>query len=358
LKILLLNESGPLGLKVLYCIHAMGVYVETAGPAGSKMLGCSRYSRHHTLVDLWCDQNLVLETLDWLYHYVEVNSFDIVVPSDIGSAAFLAVVRNSSGQKIKCFPCSSMEVLNNLHNKWEFAKICYQLELPTPETILLEPETQLEEELFYKIGFPLIVKPIERESGHGVIKLNNYSSLLEYVRGNTLYSEFPLIAQSFIPGQDIDISVLSADGEILCNTVQSWINDGVLRFSGNNDMYEIVAKIIENLSFEGLAHFDMRIDARTNKLYVFECNPRAWYTISASMWQGLNFIEAGVTHTLEGSVNSINNGFSQDNFCLPGSFMKQLFLPFTGWKNISIESTKAFFQAVTDPLPHIVSKIN
>jgi len=334
----------------------MGAYVETAGSSGTDMLRYSRYSKHHTLVNFWSGGEPVLETQDWLCRYVEAESFDIVVPSDMDSASFLAATKNVCNHNIQFFPCSNAEVLNALHNKWTFAEICHQHSLSAPTTVLLESVNQLEEGLFDEVGFPLIVKPLEREGGEGVVRLNSYKSLLAYVQGNSRFSSFPLIAQSFIPGQDIDISILAADDQILCSSVQSWINDDILEFTSNPDMYDIATRIIQELNYDGLAHFDMRIDARTDKVYVLECNPRAWNTIAASMWQGVNFMEAGISYVCEGFVPPMDKFAVQGRHCLSGSLLKQFFLPFTGWQNISTGSVKAFLHAATDPLPHIVQK--
>lgn len=342
-------------LKVLYCVHAMGAYVETAG-FGIDILRYSRYSKHHTLVNFCSGGVPVPETQDWLCRYVEENSFDIVVPSDIESASFLAATKNVCNH-IQCFPCSNAETLNTLNNKWTFAEICHQHSLSAPTTVLLESFDQLEEGLFDEVGFPLIVKPLEKDGGKGVVRLNSYKSLLEYVQKNSPYSQFPLIAQSFIPGHNIDISILAADGQILCSTVQSWINDVILEFTSNPDLYDIATRIIQELNYDGLAHFDMRIDARTDKVYVLECNPRAWNTIAASMWQGVNFIEAGISFVREGIVPPMDKFAAQGRHCLSGSsLLKQFFLPFSGWQNISTGGIKAFLHAARDPLPHIVRK--
>jgi len=74
------------------------------------------------------------------------------------------------------------------------------------------------------------------------------------------------------------------------------------------------------------------------------------------MYQGLNFVEVGVSYALEGFVPPINEFAGQGRYCLPGSLLKQFFLAFSGWQNISTESVKAFLQAATDSLPHIVQK--
>lgn len=356
MKVLLLCESGPLGLKVLYCLDGMNATVHTAGPPGARMLKYSRYSDDHSDLPLWINGEPSMEAQLWLRGKVETECFDIIIPSDIGSAAFLAATKTVYPD-LPCFPCSDLETLDTLHNKWTFAQTCTKYALPIPATILLESDNQLSIDIFDSIGFPLIVKPLEAESSHGVVRLDSYHALQAYLAKNTRYTQLPLIAQAYIPGHDIDISILAANDRILCNTVQSWVEEGVLEFTRHSEMHEIATRLVQAFHYQGLAHFDMRIDSRNGKLYVIECNPRAWYTISASMWQGLNFIEMGIHYAREGFMLEVPARAGEGRYCLAGSLWKQLLSPRTGWHNITSGSFRGFIQALTDPLPHLYSKI-
>ncbi len=357
MKVLLLCESGPLGLKVLYCLRGMGATVHTAGPAGAKMLRYSRYVKNHSTIGFWQNGAPSVHAQQWLREMVSSESFDIVVPSDINSAGFLAATRKSYPE-IPCFPCSDLSILDALHNKWSFAQICMEHGLPAPATILLSSLAELDKSLFEQIGFPAIIKPLEAESSHGVVRVNNFGELQQHLSKDTRYTKFPLIAQSFIPGQDIDISILAANDQILCSTVQSWVEEGVLEFTQHQQMQTIAARLVEVFHYQGLAHFDMRIDSRDGKLYVIECNPRAWYTISASMWQGLNFVQAGIEYSLKGKAPVIKKGAGEGYYCLAGSLWKKIFSPQSGWQYLSRGGIMGFLQAISDPLPHLYSKIS
>lgn len=355
MKVLLLCESGPLGLKVLYCLKGMNAFVQTMGPRGARMLKYSRYTRGHSEIQFWQDGLPSAETQELLREKVQSESFDIVLPSDMGSAAFLAATKKAYPD-LPCFPCSDRITLDTLHNKWSFAQTCVKYNLPIPPTILLESPDQLNFNILDQIGFPLIVKPLEAESSHGVVRLDNLQALRIYVDQGTRYARLPLIVQSYIPGNDIDISILAANDQILCNTVQSWLGGGVLEFTQHSEMHAIATQLVKTFHYEGLAHFDMRIDERDGKLYVIECNPRAWYTISASMWQGLNFIEMGIHYAKTGTLPKISEKAGEGRYCLAGSLWKQLSSP-AGWKNLSAGSIYGFIQAITDPVPHLYSKL-
>lgn len=356
MKALLLCESGPLGLKVLYCLKGMNAFVQTAGPRGARMLKYSRYANGHSEVQFWQDGVPSTTTQQLLRERVEAENFDVILPSDMASAAFLAATKKVYPD-LPCFPCGDQVTLDTLHNKWSFAQTCTKYGLPIPPTVLLESIDQLDTSILDPVGFPLIIKPLEAESSHGVVRLDNLQALRMYIERDTGYARLPLIAQTYIPGRDIDISILAANDRILCNTVQSWLDGGVLEFTQHPEMYAIATRLVKTFHYEGLAHFDMRIDTRDGKLYVIECNPRAWYTISASMWQGLNFIEMGIHYTKTGTIPELSAKAGEGRYCLAGSLWKQLLSPRTGWKNISAGSVLGFIQAITDPLPHLYSKI-
>lgn len=357
MKVLLLCESGPLGLKVLYCLKGVGASVQSAGPRGARMLKYSRYTDGHSEIQFWHDGVPSTRTQQLLREKVETEGFEIVVPSDMGSAAFLAATKKVYPD-FPCFPCSDQATLDILHNKWSFAQVCAKYELPVPPTALLECPDQLDTDILDPVGFPLIVKPLEAESSHGVVRLDNLQALRTYIEQSSYYARLPLIVQAYIPGRDIDISILAADDQILCSTVQSWLGDGVLEFTRHPEMQAIATRLVQAFHYEGLAHFDMRIDARDGELYVIECNPRAWYTISASMWQGLNFIEMGIQYAKTGVIPELSAKAGGGYYCLSGSLWKQLLLPHKGWKNISVGSVLGFIQAITDPLPHLYSKLH
>lgn len=355
MKVLLLCESGPLGLKVLYCLKGMGASVQSAGPRGARMLKYSRYTNGHSEIQFWQNSIPSTQAQQLLRDKIETEGFEVVVPSDMGSAAFLAATKKTYPD-FPCFPCSDQMILDTLHNKWSFAQVCAKYELPVPPTILLESSDQLDTDILDPVGFPLIVKPLEAESSHGVVRLDSRPALQAYIAQGRHYARLPLIAQAYIPGHDIDISILAANDQILCSTVQSWLGDGVLEFTQHSEMHTIATRLVQAFHYEGLAHFDMRIDARDGKLYVIECNPRAWYTISASMWQGLNFIEMGIQYAQTGHIPEMASEAGTGTYFLPGSLWKQLFSPHC-WKNISIGSIRGFIQAITDPLPHLHSKL-
>src|SRR3989304_3891130 len=109
--------------------------------------------------------------------------------------------------------------------------------------------------------------------------MNGLDELRAHVESNAPYSHPPLILQEFIPGKDIDLSVLAVGGRVVASAVQQWPDSGMLEFCEHPEVEELGRKVVSLFNYDGVAHFDMRIDERTGRVLVLECNPRFWYTM-------------------------------------------------------------------------------
>jgi len=163
------------------------------------------------------------------------------------------------------FPTMSDERLFDIDNKWTFAVRLMSAGIPTPYTLLIDTindvDTTKKGLIEEKIGFPLMVKPTMRDGGEGVEKIESFEALRKHVLDGGEYAQLPLIIQEFVDGFDIN----------------------------------------------------------TGKLYVLECNPCFWRSVTAAMWQGLNFTEAAVNSSL-GAPYSKFGAIGQ--YVMPGKKVK------------------------------------
>jgi hypothetical protein len=60
----------------------------------------------------------------------------------------------------------------------------------------------------------------------------------------------------------------------------------------------MATKILAATGFTGVANFDARLDSRTGRMKLFECNPRFFLRMSATRLCGLDFVKAA-THPQE-----------------------------------------------------------
>jgi predicted ATP-grasp superfamily ATP-dependent carboligase len=343
-RVVAFGRNPALALKVIYCLSTVAE-VHLCFHGSNNYAARSRHVSRAYRVDL--DRDSPREVLARLNGIVRDCHAEVVFPTDMETTAYLHALRlEVDGAAV--VPTVGGAVLKEIHNKWSFALRLQAAGLATPKTTLLANRGDLRSELVAQVGFPVVVKPLDCESSHGVVRFNSFAELAEYVESGRRYSEPPLILQSFAPGRDVDISVMAQGGRILASACQEWTPHGTLRFSDDSEMLSLAAAIVELFEFSGPAHFDMRRDPETGRLVVLECNPRYWYTIPAALWSGLNFAEVGIRVALGLSIDGL--GPARGEYRLPGDVVRALAHP-RRLLAMSTSNWRGFLQPVRDPVP-------
>ena len=244
--------------------------------------------------DLYCDQFLLVEQLgpracaDTLVSLLDEACvkfrIDVIAPTGTGSTFTLAGIAHRLGAKT--IPLPDTETLGLLYNKATFAKFMETHKLPHPVTSQITSLQGLNDPW---IKAPIVIKPIAGEGGRGVVVALDDDRLKAVRIALEKSGDFSVLAQEYIPGSDIDLSVLAVDGEILVWTVQTLAGPISLHFTTNEEVLRIGSEIIRHANYSGVAHMDMRLDERDGSIKVIEFNPRFWFTVAASAEAGVNF---------------------------------------------------------------------
>ena len=143
------------------------------------------------------------------------------------------------------------------------------------------------------MGHPFVIKPTDRHGGAGYRLIRTRTDFHEGLQGDPAYAHAPLVAQEFIPGKDVDISVLAVAGTIRHASVQT-PEGGGLRFVDDEAAVHVAQRLVQQSTYSGVLHLDGRRDERDGRIKLIEANPRVWGSIRASAWCGLDFVEAGI----------------------------------------------------------------
>lgn len=351
MRALLLSSNAALGMKVLYCLYPVAECVHVIAADTRSPLRLSRHVRRYETMPFSRDGKPLLETATRVNAYCREHRIDVVVPSDMEAAGFIAVMRNRI-DAAATFAVSPAALLHAMHDKWLFGDRLQSAGIATPKTRLVPSLEALSEELAEEVGFPVMAKPLEGESSHGVVRFDDYASLRGHVAGDAPYSAPPLIIQEYIPGTDIDYSAVTIDGQIVAAAVQAWRDSGTLAFSRNADVESLGQEVLRLFDYSGAAHLDMRIDERTGKVLVIECNPRFWFTLPAAMWTGINFVELGIAHACGERRQA---PAAEGVYFLPGEVVRSLFLNPRRLASLTVANIRGFLQPVLDPLPHLAA---
>lgn len=349
LNVLLLAGSGPLNLKVVYCLARLGARIHVVATSASNIIRRSRHLHSFVVHEGVSDASAPEGTVQWMRRYCGDSGISVIVPGDIGTSGFLAAAREKLPDT-PTYPCSDAALLDRIHDKWHFASALMEAGIPTPRTALVESVSDLDT-VQSEIGFPVMVKPLSCESSHGVLRMGSAAELSEHVRSGRAYSTPPLIAQRFVEGRDIDISVLADRGKVVLAVTQQLQPDGSLRFFHDAATRQLADAVVARYAYHGIAHFDMRIADDTGELFVLECNPRFWYSMPASMWQGVNFLEAGIRLSLGQSIEG-EHALIPGSYFLPGSLLNALRRPWQ-LRRLTLRNLRGVMQPALDPFPHL-----
>ena len=152
------------------------------------------------------------------------------------------------------------------------------------------------DELGERFGYPLIVKPTSWGGSDGLVIAKSAEDLRQRVVENDDYRYHPLVAQEFLPGEDVGVNVFAVDGEVILAAPQMREGDKITHVD-NDRVVSLGKKYVEAAGLTGLAHLDARLGP-DGQVAFLECNPRIWSSICHSYWCGENYVAAGVRYAL------------------------------------------------------------
>lgn len=292
IPILFLNTSHYLPLYVLRGLPVKKYTVYCMGPAEIEVR-FSKYCRGY----IECEKNEFskggVQLADKINAVCKELGIECIIPLDVCTQTSITKIRSHITTPL--FPLATEQTINMLDHKWEIARFAKRFSIPHPPT---EYMFSMQELAQTKFPIPFFIKPTSLSSGLGITRIGSVQDLVEYTKTVGDHKIFPLIIQKEIVGTDIDVSVLAVDGKVLAWTVQLWHELGLLEYIDDAQAVEIAQKIVKHSNYSGLLHIDMRRDVSTNSLVTFECNPRAWGSINASAYAGVDFIGLGIAAAL------------------------------------------------------------
>jgi len=120
------------------------------------------------------------------------------------------------------YPMPDSSSFETLNDKWQFHRFCSELGVRVPKTIRLDEKAEIDfEYLCATVGLPFVLKPTNKSNSLGVQVIRSKENLRKEILLYRKYNFSPLIAQSFIPGLDIDISALVDRGHIRKFAIQT-----------------------------------------------------------------------------------------------------------------------------------------
>jgi predicted ATP-grasp superfamily ATP-dependent carboligase len=222
-------------------------------------------------------------------------NIDVLLPSDEESVRFLADHRHALSPHCAVSPLPESRALATSRDKWLLHEELGAGDVPAPRTLLLREESG-HETIPPGFRFPALVKDRIGAGGHGIIRIDRPEDLPGALRRSPAPPRSRLL-QEFVPGYDIDCSLLCKDGKVLAWTVQRGILAGSspygapagIRFVKDPGPLATATAWASHSGWSGVAHLDLRYDERDDQYRIVEVNPRYWRSLLGSLVAGVNF---------------------------------------------------------------------
>jgi predicted ATP-grasp superfamily ATP-dependent carboligase len=262
----------------------------TIGSEETKSLKWSTLCEQHLTVNFDGSDDEAFVAL--INSIVEKIQYVTLIPTDCDAVRLTNRVRERLSLNITPIPMTA--TLDMFDDKWRFYEFCKQHQLAVPQTRLFESKAQLDyAALASEFGLPFVIKPSNEAGARGVQIIRNKAQFERTVRDNDAYRHAPLVAQAYVDGIDIDISLLADRGQLSAFAIQQ-ASDSRVEFVHNPELEEMAIKLCRLSAYHGVMHIDARIDKHSGKVYLLESNPRFWASLNASVACGLNFVAESI----------------------------------------------------------------
>ncbi|ROR97905.1 putative ATP-grasp superfamily ATP-dependent carboligase [Sinobacterium caligoides] len=221
-----------------------------------------------------CNKIKLIPSFNVIQNIVDEFNADIVIASDIEYT--LPSFQSLTGASLFYSDSRSCNILDD---KISFTHLCRDLELPYPETIILDNDdiqkgiNSIDKK--YLSG-DYLLKPSNLCNGRGIVKLTSETHSDHFNQSSSW------MIQQRIHGKDLSLTAICKDGRILSlivyesifsNKNSSMIIRKVIQSNRiTEECHTLTRKIVEQMRYTGFLGLDLRITEQQN-IYLLEANP-------------------------------------------------------------------------------------
>ncbi len=213
--------------------------------------------------------------------------------------------------------------------KDNFARSCQTYDVCSPQTIILEDDTNLDD-VEQTLEYPILIKPIDAVGGRGISKVNDRAELDAAVKKSVeSFNTYPLL-QEVIDGEDYCVAVICDEGQIIqamayknLHTYPKEAGAGVMRETIDVEPFMKASQtLMQALKWHGIAEIDFRWTGNAeDDAYMIEVNPRFWMGLFHSVDSGADFPWMLYQLVLNDEITDINDVILGHKTKIPGIWM-------------------------------------
>lgn len=170
----------------------------------------------------------------------------------------------------------SIEILEILHNKYQFIEKVKEFSLPYPHTIFVDSKEKLEE-IIQCTDKDMVIKPVYSRFSSNVFFIKNDKKWIPEIRIST---ENPWVIQQMIKGtQFCTYSIIQKGNIVAHSSYATEFSAGggatiAFKHTHHEEIDKWIGSFVKKINFTGQIAFDF-IVTNDGQAYPIECNPRA-----------------------------------------------------------------------------------
>ena len=313
-KLLIPDGESHLSIKVLSCLGLTKKFLIYV--ISDYKYADSRYCRYVSQFRYFkkCDDDKLW--VDFINEQVEAFDIDVVFPIFEKSIRRLLSNKDLLSHPERLFRMPSLRSFDTAIDKWNLYEHCRDLDIPCPKTHLI-----LNGDCPPGLKYPLVVKPTSGLGGGLDVEVIRSKSNWELYFESRSSIDQRYLVQPWIEGIDYSCSVLCDDGKIVAYTIQRSEDSFDERmgpqlgykFIEESAILDIGTRLMESLSWSGIASMDLRYNIKDKTFNLLEVNPRFWRSVTGSAFAGINFPELLARQAL-GHTMAVPPVYSQITF--------------------------------------------
>ena len=315
MSVLITNASNVKGLVVTQSLGKKGIEITTTDCESLSAAFFSRYSKHHFLCA--SPERTPLEFVSSIQNHIKRKKIDVLMPINSTETNLISKYKDKFTPFTKV-PFEDYPKMMQLHNKNEVMKLASELDICIPRTYEIDNAADLEK-FSKEMEYPVVIKLRNATSSVGISYVysahefvSKYKQTIQ--KFNLKSSGYPIV-QEYIPGTGYGVSVLYNQGDIRASFTHKRLREypisggpSTLRVSvRNQEMEKAAKKLLDHVSWHGVAMVEFKLDERTNKPVLIEVNPRFWGSIYQAIAAGVNFPNLLYEMALYGDVEPVFN---------------------------------------------------
>ncbi len=298
-RVLVLDASQRSALATTRSLGKRGVEVYTADDAPESLAGASRYSRQYLRYpDLKAAAPAFITSIKNIVQQYDVS---VVMPMTELTSELLLNCDDLPDSVV--IPFADIPTVNQLADKCELMKLARRLNIPHPDSQLIQPDQNITDNL-ESIDYPAVLKPAKSWNSNGaswsraaVRIAADRQAAKTLLQQDAVFSQHPYMLQQYIPGHGAGIFALYNRGTPVAFFAHRRIREkppqggvSVLSESIETDqqMLAYTRKLLDSANWHGVAMVEFKI-AEDKTPYLMEVNTRFWGSLQLAIDAGVDF---------------------------------------------------------------------